>query len=216
MRCIFQARSGSNCTPPPDLAFPIEPFARTYPFAYRFKEIPDLARNIERLYADPERRIDVWARDHLGGGTPVDTLALLGRLTTATRDAFTYENRYEPGTRTPVELLSVGAGTCRDLALFLMEAVRALGLAARFVTGYLYDPAGDAAGAGATHAWVQVYLPGAGWIELDPTNATIGAGNLIRVAVARDPAQAIPLCGTYEGAPDDFVAMDVEVHVGYE
>ena len=92
----------------------------------------------------------------------------------------------------------------------MMEAVRSLGFAARFVSGYLYDPALDGGpsgtqGAGATHAWVQVYLPGAGWVEFDPTNGIVGGRNLIRVGVARDPKQAIPLAGTFFGAPSDYL-----------
>ena len=118
----------------------------------------------------------------------------------------------------PTETLRQGSGTCRDFALFMIEAVRSLGLAARFVTGYLYDPTLDGEGlalegAGATHAWVQVYLPGAGWIEFDPTNGLIGGTNLIRVGVARDPKQAIPLQGSYDGAAADFIDMTVEVTV---
>ena len=100
----------------------------------------------------------------------------------------------------------------------MMEAARSLGLAARFVSGYLYDEtlidaASAMVGGGATHAWAQVYLPGAGWTEFDPTNALAGGRNLIRVAVARDPAQAVPLMGTYVGATEDFLGMRVEVVV---
>jgi transglutaminase-like putative cysteine protease len=100
----------------------------------------------------------------------------------------------------------------------MMEAVRSLGLAARFVTGYLYDPALDGAGAGVvgaghTHAWVQAYLPGSGWVEFDPTNGIVGGPNLIRVAVARDPSQAIPVQGTYIGLADDFLEMSVDITV---
>jgi transglutaminase-like putative cysteine protease len=117
-----------------------------------------------------------------------------------------------------VETLESRSGSCRDFALLMMETVRSLGLAARFVSGYLYDPALDGEeaqtiGAGATHAWVQVFLPGAGWVEYDPTNGSVGGHNLIRVAVARDPSQAMPLQGTYIGAPEDFLGMDVEVVV---
>ena len=102
-----------------------------------------------------------------------------------------------------------------------MGAVRSLGMAARVVSGYLYDPAPDGAqsgmvGAGHTHAWVQAYLPGAGWVEFDPTNGLVGGTNLIRVAVARDPAQAVPVQGTYSGAPEDFIDMSVEVTVHAE
>jgi transglutaminase-like putative cysteine protease len=98
----------------------------------------------------------------------------------------------------------------------MMEAVRALGLAARFVSGYIYVPDRDGPtrlGGGSTHAWCQVYLPGAGWVEFDPTNGIVGNADLIRVAVARDPGQAIPLTGTWYGEPGDDLGMTVEVQV---
>ena len=98
----------------------------------------------------------------------------------------------------------------------MMEAVRTLGFAARFVSGYLYVPRGEDethVGGGNTHAWCQVYLPGAGWVEFDPTNGIVGNRDLIRVAVARDPRQAIPLQGTFFGAAADYVGMTVSVDV---
>src|SRR5262249_11461174 len=107
-------------------------------------------------------------------------------------------------------------GSCRDFALMMIEAARSLGLAARFVSGYLYVPGVNGAsnvGGGATHAWVQVYLPGSGWIEFDPTNGIVGNRDLIRVAVVRDPAQGIPGSGTGTGAPADYLGMPVEVSV---
>ena len=126
------------------------------------------------------------------------------------------------GTQDPLVTLQSGSGTCRDFALFLMEAVRSLGFAARFVSGYLYDEdrVGDGeqslVGGGATHAWAQIYLPGGGWVEFDPTNALVGGRNLIRVAVARDPTQAIPLGGSFTGTPDAFLGMTVEVEIKAE
>ena len=101
------------------------------------------------------------------------------------------------------QTLESKAGSCRDFALLFIEAARSLGFGARFVTGYLYDPAldgGDAVqGAGATHAWADVYLPGAGWVEYDPTNGVIAGENLIRVAVTRDASQAVPIAGSFDG-----------------
>ena len=107
-------------------------------------------------------------------------------------------------------------GSCRDFAVLMMEAVRALGIAARFVSGYVYVPRGEdqaRLSGGATHAWCQVYLPGAGWIEFDPTNGLIGGKDLIRVAVGRVPAQAAPLTGTYFGRVEDELGMEVSVEV---
>jgi transglutaminase-like putative cysteine protease len=98
----------------------------------------------------------------------------------------------------------------------MMEAVRSLGLAARFVSGYIFVPQGNATGGvggGSTHAWMQAYLPGAGWIDFDPTNSIVGNRNLIRVAVAWDPQQVLPLWGTFVGAPSSFLGMDVTVSV---
>lgn len=201
--------------------FRVEEFAESVPFTYPADELPDLGRTIERHYPDPDRLIDAWAREFLDvtGPNPTDTVLL--QITQAIREQFAYEQRTEPGIQTPLETLERRCGTCRDYALFMMEAVRSLGLAARFVSGYLYDPAMEGAtqavvGGGSTHAWVQIYIPGAGWVEFDPTNGLVGGINLIRVAVARDPSQAIPLRGSYIGCPEDFIEMDVDVRVSSE
>lgn len=200
------------------LDFPIEPFAQTLPFSYPASEVPDLGRTIERHYSDPDRRITEWTRRLLDNRGPTDTERFLVGVTGAIRNEFAYEERYEPGVQAPVETLERSRGTCRDFALFMMEAVRSVGLAARFVTGYLYDPQIDGSqsemrGAGATHAWVQVYLPGAGWLEFDPTNGTSGGQNLVPIAVAREPSQALPVSGTYDGTLADFIEMAVDVRV---
>jgi len=205
--------------PYPAVEFPIEPFAQTIPFSYPLAEIPDLGRTIERHYSDPDRLVIEWTRRWLlpPSGSH-ETEPFLHALNSAFRNELRYEERTSPGVQTPVETLQRGAGTCRDYALLMMEAVRTVGLTARFVSGYLCDPAIDGAqsdisGAGSTHAWVQVYLPGAGWVEFDPTNASYGGQNLIPVAVAREPIQAMPVSGTYDGAPEDFIEMNVNVEV---
>lgn len=193
--------------------FAIEPYARTHPFSYSVEDVPDLGRTMERHYPDPEHRIDAWAREFVARGGDTDTQTMLADMTKAIRASFAYERRDAEGTNPPVQTLETRSGSCRDLALFMMEATRSLGFAARFVSGYLY-PEGDAAvGGGATHAWVQVYLPGAGWVEFDPTNGIVGGSNLVRVAVARDPQQVVPLSGSFTGAPGDYLGMTVDVAV---
>jgi transglutaminase-like putative cysteine protease len=91
------------------------------------------------------------------------------------------------------------------------------GVAARFVSGYVHVPKGDdelvRLSGGATHAECQIYLPGAGWVEFDPTNGLVGSKDLIRVAVARNPSQAAPLTGAYFGASGDEMGMEVTVEV---
>jgi transglutaminase-like putative cysteine protease len=143
---------------------------------------------------------------------------LLAAITQAIKADFTYEARDQEGTNPPAATLATGRGACRDFALLMMEAVRALGLAARFVSGYLYDDAAGAAtvGGGATHAWCAVYLPGAGWVEFDPTNGLLAGRDLIRVCSARTPEQAVPIAGGFIGGATDFIGMtvDVEATVG--
>ena len=204
--------------PEPSLGLELEHYARTYPFSYPVEDVPDLARAIERHYPDPDHALDAWVRRTVDEAGTRETAGILIAITRAINRQFEYLRREQMGTQAPAETLRRGSGTCRDFALFMMEAARCLGLAARFVSGYLYDetqvdPANPLLGGGATHAWVQIYLPGAGWTEFDPTNALAGGRNLVRVAVARDPTQAVPLSGTYLGAPADFLDMRIEVTV---
>jgi transglutaminase-like putative cysteine protease len=187
-----------------------------YPFLYGDEEFPDLFQFIRPQYGDPDGALSAWARNFLDEEGPTPTFKILSGMTHGIRRAFSYRKRHEHGTQHPLDTLQTGSGTCRDYALFMIEALRRLGIAARFVSGYLFIP-GDRAhgyvGGGSTHAWVQVYLPSAGWIEFDPTNGIVGTRDLVRVAVARDPRQAIPLHGTYLGSADAFVGMDVSINV---
>jgi transglutaminase-like putative cysteine protease len=202
---------------------PAEEFALTpddpayfYPFLYDNDEFPDLVQFITPQYGDPDGELSAWARNFLDAEGPTPTFNILSHMTHGIPKQFSYRKRHEHGTQHPLDTLQTKSGTCRDYALFMIEALRRLGIAARFVSGYLFIP-GDRAhgyvGGGSTHAWVQVYLPSAGWIEFDPTNGIVGTRDLVRVAVARDPRQAIPLHGTYLGSADAFVGMDVSIDV---
>jgi len=193
----------------------VEDYARLFPFTYSAEDMPDLLRSIERQHPDPGRIVDTWARAFLNDDTGTGTIPLLTEMATSIKRDFTYVPRHEKGTQSPSETLKKRQGTCRDFAVLMIEAVRALGFAARFVSGYVYNPSRSegVVGGGNTHAWVRIFLPGSGWVEFDPTNGIIGNRGLIRVAVARDPYQALPLSGTWFGLPASFLGMDVTVDV---
>jgi len=193
----------------------IEDYARCYPFTYSSEDMPDLLRSIERGHHDPYRIVDDWARRFIRKDGQTDTLTMLAEITSTIRRTFTYIARYEMGTQTPVETLQRRQGTCRDFAVLMIEAARARGRAARFVSGYVYAPGlGEGrVGGGNTHAWVRIFLPGSGWVEFDPTNGIVGSRGLVRVAIARDPYQAVPLSGTWAGFPGSANGMDVSVEI---
>ena len=212
----FESRFRAEHYPVKPEEMVIEDYARSLPFNYSADEVADLGRTAERHYLDPQHDVDHWAKSFVGGSAGADTLAILNAMTHAVRHEFEYRRREEMGVQSPVDTLKLRSGSCRDFAVLFMEAARSLGFAARFVSGYLYDEAlvdagAGVVGAGATHAWAQIYLPGAGWVEFDPTNALVGGRNLIRVAVARDASQAVPLSGSYTGAATDYLGMTVEV-----
>jgi transglutaminase-like putative cysteine protease len=195
--------------------FDIAASAVSYPFRYSDEDILDLGALLHPGYADPDGRLLAWAKGFVLG-SPTDTLSLLKDINTAISAWIAYESRDAEGTQPPLVTLDRGFGSCRDIALLLIEAVRALGFAARIVSGYLANRTGGLTGSsatGSTHAWAEIYLPGAGWITFDPTNRTMGDYSLIPVAVARDISQIVPVSGSFIGAPDDFVALSVEVRV---
>lgn len=195
----------------------VEPSAVRYPFVYSMQDRFDLGRMLEQHYMDPGDRIGTWARGFVRGNS-TDTLALLADLNAGIRTQFGYQSREEEGTQTPVETLQRGWGSCRDFAVLLAEAARSLGFGARLVTGYLHAPPADRNSAwpelpGTTHAWAEIYVPGPGWLAFDPTNGTMGGDDLIRVAVARDIHQIVPISGSFHGTVDDYLGMEVAVSV---
>lgn len=273
-----------------NLELPLAPYAELYPFPYSVSERYDLEHYLRPHHDDPDGLLTQWARQFLRTDGPTGTRDLLVRMNQHIRDSLRYAAREEEGTQTPLQTLALGSGSCRDYALLMMEAARRLGIAARFVSGYLYDPALDlpppvvppspagpddeagtasagapgdprgaeaddadarqaaaaaaldanddadgsageqptpvapagapgvsmpapTVGAGSTHAWLQIYLPGAGWLPFDPTNNLLGGNQLIRVGVARDPDQAAPIAGSWYGDKDAYLGMDVQVQV---
>lgn len=197
--------------------FPIAPEAHRYPFRYADTDWTDMGALTVPAHPDPQGRLQGWARGFVAGkGEGTDTLSLLQDLNAGVAGATAYRWREEEGTQSPLETLRLASGTCRDLSVLFVEALRQLGFGARLVSGYLLPEEGGAPGAvgtGATHAWGEVFLSGAGWIAFDPTNRSMGGRNLIPVAVGRDIGRVVPVSGGFSGARDALVELSVEVDV---
>jgi len=180
------------------------------PIVYTPLDRAVLAPFIDPATEDAEGDLLKWLRDQVG--SPHEpALEFLLRLNQTIHDGFEYQARDLGAAQEPSHTVKLGAGTCRDFAWLMVESLRRLGYAARFVTGYLYSPGhGDIRGAGATHAWCEVFLPELGWTEFDPTNALAESGDLIPVAVARTPVEAAPISGSIYGDPG---ATNLSVHV---
>lgn len=212
---------------------PIADFAQHYPFEYTDERKMDLSSFLPLQYPDDAAVVREWVAKFMPQQGKIHTRDILSNINEAIRKDFHYAARDAMGTQRPAQTLQLRSGTCRDFALFMMEAVRGLGLAARFVSGYIYDAAldennpantgiaggiqshdaGGTRGSGATHAWLHVFLPGAGWVPFDPTNSLSGGTDLIRVAFTRTPEQAAPVSGSWDGEASDFLGMSVEVKV---
>ncbi len=205
-----------------NLELPLSPTAEFFPFAYSVDERFDLEHYLRPHYDDAEGKLTAWARQFIRDDGPTGTRDLLVQMNQYIRDELNYAARDDEGTQSPLITLALGSGSCRDFALLMMEAARRLGVATRFVSGYLYDPTLDedtadgepgVVGAGSTHAWLQAYLPGAGWVPFDPTNNLLGGYHLVRVGVSRDPRQAAPISGSWYGEADAYLGLQVDVRV---
>jgi transglutaminase-like putative cysteine protease len=195
--------------------FDIAASAISYPFRYSDDEWIDLGSLSIPQYADPQGQLRVWALRFVRS-VPTDTLSLLKDLSAGVASQINYQSREDEGTQSPNQTLDRGWGSCRDFAVLFAEAARTLGIGARIVSGYLYNPNQSFVGSshtGSTHAWAEVFVPGAGWISFDPTNRSVGGFNLIPVAVARDIRLATPVAGSFFGMSDSFIGMTVEVVV---
>lgn len=192
------------------LDFLVDVYATHYPFTYGAEDkivLTPYMRTSRLRVADP---LVKWVANLWRAGEPIQTYALLERLCAHINQTLAYQVREVPGVQTPAETLSRGTGSCRDFANLFMEAARHLGLAARFVSGYLYaEPSAD--NYGSTHAWAEVFLPGAGWKGFDPTIGKIVGIDHIAVAVARLPESVPPVAGSFIGLPG--ANLDVGVWV---
>lgn len=189
--------------------------ALRYPFTYGEDDRLDLGALAVPQYADPAGSLSRWAQGFVAGPR-TDTLALLKDLGAGVHGALAYVAREDEGTQAPLATLACRSGSCRDFAVLFAEAARWLGFGARLVSGYLHDPAGEltgTAGAGSTHAWAEVFVPGAGWIAFDPTNRSVGGAHLVPVAVGRDMRQIVPVSGSFAGSNDALEGLEVQVRV---
>jgi transglutaminase-like putative cysteine protease len=195
--------------------FDIAASAQRFPFLLSEDEMTDLGALRLQAYLDSAGRVREWAQSFVAGaGT--DTLSLLKDISAGVAAQIAYETREDEGAQSPDETLARRSGSCRDFAVLFVDAVRSLGFGARIVSGYLYDPDLDrrgSAGAGSTHAWAEVYVPGAGWITFDPTNRSVGGFNLIPVAMARHISQTMPVSGSFSGDVSAFLGLEVTVTV---
>jgi len=212
---FIESRASLELTAPAWPVFAIATSAAQYPFVYAADEWTDLGALTVPQYGDVDGRLARWI-DGFVMARPTDTLSLLKDISHGVFTQISYQSRDDEGTQSPNETLKRGWGSCRDFAVLLAEAVRRLGLGARIVSGYLSDPETGfvgSTGSGTTHAWVEIFIPGAGWIAFDPTNRSVGSGNLIPVAVGRDIHQVVPVSGSFSGGSDALVDLLVQVLV---
>ena len=193
------------------LDFLVEEFAVRHPFAYRTHDVLDLAPFCTPTWPDDRAEVMDWLAGLALGAEPIETFLLLDRLNQAIRTGFRYQVREQPGVQSPGTTLASGSGSCRDFAALFMESCRHLGLACRFVTGYNLSYAD--VGAGSTHAWAEVYLPGPGWKGFDPTAGVVAGSSHIAVAVAHHPETVPPVAGSFLGPASPTPRMHVTVQV---
>jgi transglutaminase-like putative cysteine protease len=192
------------------LDFLIDPNALSYPFQYSTDEQIELIPYRLASYPRDGAALRHWLSDLYTAGHVINTFELLNKLNTRIFESFKYARQEEPGVLSPAETIDLGTGSCRDYAVLLMEAARHWGFGARFVTGYIQMGRDQH---GATHAWTEIYIPGAGWRGFDPTNNNFAGAEHVSIAVARDAEKASPLSGAWEGPADAFDRMEVMVQV---
>jgi transglutaminase-like putative cysteine protease len=190
--------------------FMVEDYAINYPFNYLENESSDLLAFQQMIYVNDQSTINHWLSqfNYLG----MNTFGLLMLLNQTICNTFRYQMREEAGVQSPAYTLQIGSGSCRDYATLLIEACRALGLASRFVSGYLHAPSTEV-GHASTHAWVEVYLPGIGWKGFDPTIGEVTSNKHIAIAVARNPESVPPVAGSFTSYGTVTPQMRVNVAV---
>ena len=195
------------------LDFVVEDYAVSWPFNYPDTDAALLSPFLVPTWpADAEPLRDWLAADGLST-QPVECFTLLDGINRNIHRSFTYQGREEEGVQAPGETLRLRRGSCRDFAALFMDTVRHLGLAARFVSGYLHTPELAAVDPGATHAWAEVYIPGPSWVGFDPTVGTLTGLDHIAIAVAGHPEHVPPVAGSFIANPGHVTTMQVDVRV---
>jgi transglutaminase-like putative cysteine protease len=194
------------------LDFILEESAVTYPFVYDPDSLPELTPFMPLLYPKDSAALREWLNRFWRPGGKVHTIELLQNLNTHINKTFQYQRRDDPGVQTPAETLRRNSGSCRDFATLMLETCRCWGLAARFISGYMQCEATEAGGA-STHAWIEIYLPGAGWKGFDPTSGIMTGAQHVTVAVSRNPENASPIVGSFQGPTNAFQGIQVDVTV---
>ena len=190
--------------------FLLEMYAVNYPFSYKAGEQSDLVPFQQAGFLKDHCYIQDWLlRLGLQG---METFAMLVKLNQTISRQFRYQTREESVVQSAAHTLNQGSGSCRDYATLFIEACRSLGFASRFVSGYLHAPSTEAGNA-TTHAWVEIYLPGAGWKGFDPTSGELTGNRHIAVAVARDPESIPPVSGSFIGRDAAIMRVNVQVNL---
>ncbi|MFT5699162.1 MAG: transglutaminase-like putative cysteine protease [Desulforhopalus sp.] len=192
------------------LDFMVADYAMVYPFTYQADDKVLLSPYMALPEDEAINVVNMWIATFWQTSEQIQTYTLLQRLAAHIYKTLSYQVREEPGVQTACRTLSCGTGSCRDFALLFMEAARCLGLASRFVSGYIHAPLMSHV-IGTTHAWAEVYLPGAGWKGFDPTIGEIAGPDHIALAVARLPESVPPVAGAFVG--DSGSILDVGVWV---
>ncbi len=213
-RLEIRSRCRVTTTDLPPFEFLVRDYATTFPFNYE-----PLHRSNLSIYLtppEPVTRIAVigWM-ERCFTDRPWETVQWLFALNQAVFRNLSYTRRDEPGIQPATTTIQLGSGSCRDYAVLLIQCARAMGLAARFVSGYMLDPATDGGGFGTMHAWAEIYLPGAGWRGLDPTHGIFCDNRYVPVAHAVVAESVNPIQGSFFSAIPACAEMHADVRVRY-
>lgn len=190
-----------------------EPWRVSYPVTYDPLEASIAATYQAATYPDDLDAVRRWLDREITTPASADAESVMHQIGDLTHRSVKYQRRYVKGVQSPAETLSLGSGSCRDMATLMMDAARSLGFAARFASGYLDCPASEA-GRAAMHAWAEIYLPTLGWRGFDPTLGEPTSLKHLVVGVSNHPRGVMPVSGTFDGTSGDCLQMTATVKIG--